>query len=343
MTRKVTIRDVARRAGVSVGTASRVINGSGNVAAELRQSVERTIIEIGFQPNSAAQSIRSGTSRTIGLLVSDIRTLRLAHLVRGAQTELERAGYGVFIACHENDREREAQALQFLSRRRIDGLIHSNCNDRETEGDATAPGMAVPTVVYDRDGPEHADLVQIAHDAGIRQAVEYLAGLGHRRIGLITGPGFMYPARSRIEGLRAALSDAGLPFEPRNVSATSFGEAFVDVSNMITRPDRPSAIILGGASMLGGALRAIRAQRLEIPRDLSLVAAGDSELAQLATPAITVVRWDMEEIGRACATALLSRIKTPDAPRRRLLVDPELVVRGSCAALAANLRAAAAE
>lgn len=331
MAKKVTIRDVAKCAGVSLGTASRVINGSENVAQELRRNVERAIAEIGFQPNAAAQAMKRGTSRTVGLLVSDITTHRLAYLVRAAQIELERSGYGVFIACHENDRDREAEALRFLSARRVEGLIHSNCNDRATAMNPHPPGLSVPTVIFDRDGPPHADAVRVSHYAAVRHAAEYLLGLGHRRIGLITGPEFMYPARTRIEGLRDAFAAAGVECNPGDVISESFSEAFADTSRMIGCGDRPTAIILGGGSMLPGAIRAIRAHGLEIPRDISLIAAGDSDLAQLITPAMTVMRWSYSEVGQACATTLLSRMRAPEGKQRSVMIEPELVVRQSCA------------
>lgn len=331
MSRNITIRDLARAAGVSVGTASRVLNGSTNVGAELRQNVERAIMQIGFQPNVAARSMRSGHTRTIGIVVSDITVQRMAIFVRAAQEELQAAGYAVLIACHEHDHTREEALLQFLTRRRVDGMIMSYCTDADATAQKTPLLPKVPTVLFDRDAPADTDAVRVAHGKGIEQAAELLMHLGHKRIALITGPGHMYPARSRIEGFRNALARGGVEVRPDFIKATSFRNGYLDTSSLLGLSERPTAIILGGVDMLPGALHAIQTYGLSIPRDISLIGAADSDLARFATPPISVIRWNFDEIGRACAQVLLGRFRDMKSELRQITFQSELVMRASCA------------
>jgi LacI family transcriptional regulator len=330
MARNVTIRDLARAAGVSVGTASRVLNGSPNVGEDLRLGVERAIMEIGFQPNAAARSMRSGNTRTIGIVVSNITVQRMAILVRSAQEELQDAGYAVLIGCHEHNQAREDVILKFLMRRGVDGLIMSYCTDREADFSKSPSIPNLPMVLFDRDSPSEKDIVRVAYDRGIAQATELLIGLGHERIALVTGPDYMYPARSRIDGFREVFARSGLELVPDVIKANSFHNGFLDTSTLLGMKNRPTALILGGVDMLPGALQAIRSHGLSIPGDISLIAAADSELARFATPAVSVVRWNVEEIGRACAQVMLGRLQNKQADLREVIFQTELVVRESC-------------
>lgn len=328
MVKKNTIRDVAHVAGVSVGTASRVINGSTNVDPKLRQSVERAILQIGFEPNAAARSIRNGSSKVVGIVISDITLERLAIFARSAQITLETAGYAVFIACHENRREREEEILKFLTSHRVEGLIRCHSTDLSQAELAAVP--KVPTVVYDRDAPDGVDTVRVLHGEGVRRATQLLLELGHRRIALVTGPSQTYPGRSRIEGYREALAAAGISYDASLVSDASFYDGFLEIAQVVSRKKRPSAIILGGTSMLPDALTAIRTAGLRLPEDISLVAATDSDLARLATPPVTVVRWNSAEVGNACAQVLLKRLQGKAQDHQQVNFLPELVVRSSC-------------
>jgi LacI family transcriptional regulator len=329
MAKKMTIRDVAQLAGVSIGTASRVINRSTNVDPKLRESVERAILQIGFEPNAAARSIRNGSSRVVGILISDITLERLAIFSRNAQMVLEGAGYAVFIACHENRPEREMEILKFLSSYRVEGLIRCHSTDLSLAERVVMP--KIPTVVYDRDAPEGVDTVKVLHGAGVRRATELLLELGHRSIALVTGPRNLFPARDRIDGYRGALETAGIAYDPSLVTDASFHESFLEISGIVSRKNRPTAIVLGGTSMLPDALTAIRGAGLRIPEDLSLVASTDTDLSRLVTPPVTVVRWDSAEVGRTCARVLLKRLQEKSIDAQHINFAPELVARASCA------------
>jgi LacI family transcriptional regulator len=328
-----TIKDVARRAGVSLGTASRVLNGHKSVSDAMRTRVEQAMRDLGYRPDAVAQSMRRGVTRTIGILIRDITVPVLAGFVKSAQDILHDAGYTLFLAGSEDRRERELEILNAYSRRRIDGLIMTTASEHDPVLLKAREALRIPVVLLDRDTPVTFDAVQIAHREGTRQAVNQLLDLGHRRIALLSGPETVRPASDRLLGYQDAFKARGLDFDPDLVRTQSFTADFgyVETATLLNQPQSPTAIVVGGIAMLAGALRAIRAHSLRIPEDISVIGSSDSDLAELATPAITVVRWNFAEIGKAAAQLVLDRIeRDPDRPPRRVKFPTEFVQRASC-------------
>lgn len=333
---KVTIRDVARRARVSVGTASRVINDVPNVSPEIQTRVRNAIAKLHYKPNAAAQSMRSGESRTIGVLVRDINSTALAGFVRGAQDVLSEGGYTLLLACSDERKDQELRFLNTAMTGRVDGLIMTTVSESDADLTRLRKTLALPVVLFDRETPSSLDSILIGHEQGTRDALGHLFSLGHRRIALLTGDVSVYPSRARVKGYRQFANAHGIGMDDELVRTRSFSEesAFVESSDLLALSQPPTALVLGGISMLPGALRAIRSRGLRIPGDISVVGAGESHLAMFATPAISVIRWDYTEVGRTCASLLLDRLKqrAPASPRR-ILVPAEYVARQSCAAL----------
>lgn len=307
---KPTIRDVAKSAGVSVGTVSRVLNAHSKVAPELRDKVQKAIAALGYSPNAVAQSMRSRATHTIGCVIREINISALAAFVRAAHDVLDEAGYSLVLSNSEGRRDRERELLQRLSRRQMDGIMIGPYTPITAEFDGFLRDLDVPIVLVDRDEPAWADAVMTNHAQGIRAAVEHLLSLGHRSISLITGEPGLYPARERLRGYQDAFRAAGLKPDPSLIHASSFlpSAGFRLTSSMIASKDRPTAIIAGGIGMLPGVLQAIKVRNLRIPADISVVASGDSDLADLYTPQIALQRWDQAEVGRIAANLLLDRI-----------------------------------
>lgn len=328
-----TIRDVAVNAGVSVGTASRVINGYNSVAAHIRLRVQSAIDELGYEPSVVAQSMRSGTTRTIGVIVRDITVSIFADFVRSIEETLDAAGYSLIIACSEDQKDREAAIMRMFGRRKVDGLIMTTSSENDPELVKTRTALGIPIVFTDREVKGRYDSTFILHRAGTRQAIEYLIGLGHRRIGLITGSQALHPGRERVAGYREAFKAHGLAPELRYVRADSFHSdfCFSAAMDLLQGPERATAIVAGGFGILSHALRAARQLRLAVPRDLSLISGADSELAQLSNPPITSITWDMSSVGRNVAKLLLDRISgNIKGEARRMTFPAELAIRESC-------------
>jgi len=332
---KVTIREVAKRAKVSVGTASRVMNGRENVGDDIRKRVLQAVSELGYTPNYAAQTMRRRGTRMVGIIVRDITIPVLASFVRAAQDVLQAADYTLLIACSEDIKARELELMALLARRQVDGIIMTTCAEDDPDLLAARRTLDLPVVLLDREAPPGLnDSILLSHADGMRRAVRSLAAIGHRRIGLVTGDSSVYPARERIKGYKAGCEEAGLAIDATLIRSRSFAEAqsFVEMSALLSLAKPPTALIAGGISILPGTIRAIRSRGLRIPHDISVIGSGDSDLAMLFEPAISVIRWSYEELGRIGAQLLLDRmggLVSEDV--RRILFPTELVLRESCA------------
>ncbi|MCC7274538.1 MAG: LacI family DNA-binding transcriptional regulator [Alphaproteobacteria bacterium] len=329
-----TIRDVARLAGVSVGTVSRVLNRKATVARDIRLGVEKAIVALGYHPSPLAQGMRGRATRTVGCIIRDINIAGLARFVRAAHDTLADAGYALILSNSEGRIARERELVGVMAARRADALLIAQSTEDDPAMEESLLRAGIPVVVFDRARPAWADAVLVDHRAGVRAAAARLIALGHRRIALLTGSLALYPARERVAGYVAAHDAAGVARDPGLVRTGSFHPdfGFAQSSLLLGQAMPPTAIIAGGIDMLPGVIRAVRAHGMRLPDDLSLIAAGTSDLAELLEPPVSVVRWDYAEVGRRAAALALQRIRGDrDDEPRRVVVPTELAVRGSCA------------
>lgn len=327
-----TIKDVARQAGVSVGTVSRVLNGHKSVSSDIRSRVEVAIAALDYAPNSFAQGMRSGAKRSVGIILRDITVPALATFVKSAQNVFQEAGYTLVVAASEDRLKREVELLESLCRR-LDGLIMTSACEENTKITELHNAHGIPIVLMDREAPPQIDSVTIAQRAGIYRAVAYLLDLGHRRIALVTGSTAVLSGRERIGGYVDAYRDRGLSPDTELICSGSFAAdyAYMAVSSLLLAANRPTAVVAGGVAMLSGILKAVSTEGLRIPQDISVIGCGDSDLAELMNPPITVIRWSYSAVGEASAKLVLDRIQNPGLPRRQLRFPTELVIRASCA------------
>lgn len=328
-----TIRDVAKTAGVSLGTVSRVLNAHRSVKPEVRRRVEDAIRLLSYRPNAVAQSMRSRATRSIGCIIRDITIPGLAAFVKAAQDVLHAAGYSLTLANSENRKDRELELLGLFARRQTDAIIMAGSSESDPELLAALETLRVPLVLMDREAPEWADSVTVDHSTGTAQAIDYLVGLGHRRIALLTGSPELYPARERIKGYRLAHAAHGPLLDDFVVRTGTFlaDFGFRETSGLLSSRRPPTAIISGGMEMLAGVIRAVRVGGLGIPGDVSIVACSDSDLAELMTPPVTALRWDLAEVGRTAAQMLLDRLEGEALHEpRRIKLPTELILRESC-------------
>ncbi|WP_298232571.1 LacI family DNA-binding transcriptional regulator [uncultured Azohydromonas sp.] len=332
--RKPTILDVAKRAKVALGTASRVINGQPNVREDKRKRVQAAIAELGYVPDIVARSMRSHRSMTFACVMRDFTVPVLSMFVDSMQKEIDASGFSLMVASSYHDARREIALMRGFQQRRIDGLVIATSSETDPLLLETLEQMDFPIVLIDREMPAGLDAVAVNHAAGMCQAVSYLADIGHRRIAFISGEPDVHPTQSRLEGFRLGLQSRGLSCPQEWVRLSSFGTdmGHAEAKRLLDRGDRPTALIAGGSALLPGVIRATRELGLSIPRDVSVIAGADSDVAQLAAPAFTVVRWSHDQLGKAAGRFLIDRLAQPSLPRQRLSVDAELVVRGSCAA-----------
>ena len=327
-----TIRDVAAVAGVSLGTASRVLNGRKNVSQASVDRVRAAVSQLGFQVNAHARSLRSAHSSTIGVLVSDIRNPFFAEIARAAELVALENGYVTLLANADESVQQQDTYLRGMVSHRIDGLLVA------PQGDGTGSlreivASGLPVVFVDRtiDG---LDVPSVTSDSrpGLREALAHLRFLGHDRIGFIAGPQATSTGRERLAVFLSEAREAGIPQPPELVAQGDFqsrsGEAGAQALMSLANP--PTALIAADSLMGVGALVALKSRGLRVGRDVSVIAFDDLPYASLLDPGLTVIDQDVEAMGRLAGESLFAAMR---GERRDSTVLPtRLVVRGSCQA-----------
>ncbi|WP_459615053.1 LacI family DNA-binding transcriptional regulator [Bordetella sp. 2513F-2] len=332
--KRVTVHDVARAAGVAISTVSRVVNGAPTVTDDIRQRVESAIRQLGWTPSIAAQAMRGASARMVGFIFSDIRNPMYTEVIKGAEDVLSAHGYMLMVASSDGQPARELALIELFRRRRADGLLFGVEEESNPEVMRGVVSAGFPTVLLEREMALPINAVGADHCSGTLHATRHLIALGHRRIALISGGRRNRVGRDRLAGLSQAHEAAGLPLDPALLRLDSFATeyAFRETQLLLALDEPPTAIIAAGMHLLEGVLPAVRAAGLAIPGDLSLVASNDSPLARLATPAISVIRYDAYALGREAAMLLLGRMQEGEpATRSRIQIPTEFVLRDSCA------------
>ncbi|RYB01459.1 LacI family transcriptional regulator [Lichenibacterium ramalinae] len=330
---EVTIKDVARVAGLGLGTVSRVLNNKPHVNEKSRKRVLAAIEQLGYSPDLVARSMRAGESKTLAFVVRDFTGAILSALADAVQGEIDPLGFSLFVASSYHDPERELALIRRFKARRVDGLIIATSSEADPAVLSEFADGSMPLVLLDRELPEALDAVQVDHAGGAAQAVDHLVSLGHRRIALISGEPDVFPTTERVRGYREALARHGIRHRPAlcRVGSFSVDFAYQQAFALLGSKQRPTAIVAGGTAMLPGVLRAAQELELVIPRDVSVVGGADGDLARYSTPPLTVVTWDYAELGRTAGRFLANRLEDPDGPRQRRLFPTRLVPRQSCA------------
>lgn len=330
-------------ARVSLGTVSRVVNRHPSVDPATRQRVIRVMARLGYEPNVIAQSMRTMVTRAVGFVVPDISNPNWAWILRAASEVLQPRGYTVVVASTGGERAVELEVLAAFARR-TDALMLALDSSDDAILRQRLQRLGTPVVMMEREFSGGWDAVLTDHAGGAHAATRHLLGLGHRRIALITASADVRPGAQRVLGYTRAFAEAKREMPAGLVRCGSFDSdfAFREASSLLSPRDSPTAIIAGGIQLLAGVLRAAGLHRVAIPSRLSVVSCGDTDLAQLASPPVTVARWDVKAVGRAAAEAVLRRLDaTSDAAPLRVMLESELVLRASCAAPAAGPRSRA--
>lgn len=332
---RVSIRDVADRAGVAPSSVSRVLNGHPNIKPELRKQVEDAIKALGYQVNLVGAGLRRGTTHTVGFVIDDIANALFAEMMLGAEAALSEAGYLVTLMSSHGDGAGDCAAINLFKNRRVDGLLLAISDETDRNVRALiASAVDCPIVLLDRELPVSCSSVLTNHEQGIEVAVEELALAGHKKIGILIGSMKTRPGRERARAFRKAMAKRGLPVDDsmvvtHDIPSAASGEASMLKVLQRTKKRRPTAIIVGGSQLLVGLMRAIRTAQLCMPRDLSIIVCDDTPLAELHSPAITAVRRDVVSIGRNGAELLLEAMTNPEHVHAIRSVPVELVRRES--------------
>ena len=320
--RRVTLKQVAQAAGVSLASASYAINGAGSVGEATREHVLKIAAQLGYRPNQSAKAMKTGRTGAIGLILPDLTNPFFPSLAQGVIQAARAHGYSVFLTDTEGSVEAEERAVGLMIDHGVDGVVWFPIADvapveRLIEG--------VPTVVLDRNLPGY-DVIQADYAEGGRLAAEHLIAAGHGDIGVISGPHAASSARQRAEAAIAVVRERGaLAWHVHNAFSLD-----LEPPVMAALERRSATAVIAGADLIAiGVMRHVRAMGLSVPDDVSVIGFDDIPWAQLHTPALTTIDMPVEDMAAAAVETLVRRMAHRGEPRRRVVFNVELVSRES--------------
>lgn len=329
MTRRVTLRDVAERAGVSVTTVSNVVRGWQYISSETRTRVEEAITALGYAPHSIAQGLRTGRTQAIGLIVPDLSSAYFSIMVETIEKAARARGYSVLIFSTHNLPEREAEAIAQVTARWVDGLLMVQSTPA-ARTEALLATLPMPVVALDRIPPNYGGAWCCVDNRAItRLAVEHLHGLGHTDIALIVAPRDISVVEARAIAFQEYTAGRGRLIPTGDDFDLHGGYAAI-VRLLDAGETLPTALFASNDMMAAGAMRALAERGIRVPDDLSIIGVDDVPLCAYLTPALTTVRQPLEPLANAGIALLLALIDEQDADPHITLM-PELVVRESTA------------
>jgi LacI family transcriptional regulator len=334
MANRVTMSDVARQAGVSLMTVSRVINNKGDVSNETRQRILEIIASLGYRPSAIARSLATKETCTIGLVIPDVTNPFFADIARGVEHLAYSKGYHVFLCNSEEDPQRELAVIQSLEEKRVDGLIL--CSSRlEEEKLADVLANLPPVVLINRRlhqaGEDTFDTVILDDEQGGWLATHHLIQGGHQRIGFLAGPAASYSGAGRRTGFLAALKEADIEPEAGWIShcLPSVEGGYEATRQLLDMYPQLTALFCYNDLVAVGALQASNELKRRVPEDLAIVGHDDIPLAALVSPALTTCRVPRYELGARAVNALLERLRDCPGGCQQSVLQPELVIRES--------------
>lgn len=328
--RMATIRDVAAAAGVSVATASRVLNGSSSVTEATRTAVQQAMTRLSYVPDSAARSLSLRRTQCIGVLLPDLYGEFFSELIRGIDRAVRARRLHLLLSSSHGDADEARAALQAM-RGRVDGLlVMSPHADARVLASALPPSL--PTVLMNADAHAGYSTINIDNYGGARAMVRHLAGRGHRRIAHIAGPDGNLDARQRRAGYLAALAELVPGATPQVLHGDFTEESGYRAGRQLgSQSERPDAVFAANDMMAAGCLFALNEAGITVPDEIALAGFDDVPIARFVTPPLTTVRVRIAELGELALARLATAIEAGVADKvTRRTLRTELVVRSSC-------------
>ncbi|MEX0778933.1 MAG: LacI family DNA-binding transcriptional regulator [Balneolales bacterium] len=337
----VSLHEVAKKAGVSIATVSRVLNNSTKVNIETRKKVQDAVNELGYQPSRVAQRMRyqKGHSKLLGLIIPDIQNAYYSSIVRGVEDVAYKKNYALILCNSDEDAAKEKFYLEVLKSESADGVILPPIHEQgKLIGELVKNGL--PIICVDRRLANLiVDTVVVDNHKGAYDATSELIKLGHRRIGFISSMPHFSSFKERRRGYEDALTAHGIPVNEDYIRLgdqrkPESGRIFAH--ELLKLKQKPTAFFVSNNLMTLGAIEAIHQKNLKIPDDISIIGFDDLPWAKSINPPLTVVRQPGYEMGRRAAEMFFQRIDEPDRELAMVLLEPKLVVRDSCKAIPAT-------
>ena len=333
MSRVATIKDVAQKANVGLGTVSRVLNNHPSVKEETKAKVLRAMEQLEYNPNAIARSLKVQKTRSIGVIIPDISSAFFPEVVRGIEDVASHYKYTIILSNVDLDREKEKVCLNMLMEKKVDGIIFiSNTIDEELHEAFSKINIPI-VLVSTRDPRRVYKSVIIDNEVAAYKAVDYLCQLGHRDIAMIAGkkndPNAGIP---RVEGYKRALENHSIPFQQSKIyyGDYQYQSGFEQMEEILKKKNIPSAVFVASDSMAMGAAYAALKNGYALPEDLSIVGFDGLEMAKYFHPAITTIKQPRYQMGAKGMEMLIRLIKHETVELDELILDFELVIRDSC-------------
>lgn len=326
-----TIKDVAREAGVSLGTVSNVLNGKVKVKQETRDRVYRAIKSLDFQYNMNASALRTKTTKNIGLVIPTIVNPYYPELVRGVEETLREEGFTLFLCSSDRDEQRERQYIEAFLSKGVDGLIlvKSKLSDVELEQIVTRTPLVL--VDYESEDSSKFCSVNVDDNLGIIQGMELLEQYGHEKIAFVSGIRDAYSSKCRIESYKECLIKRGIPFRSEFLIEGRFiwDGGYSATEQFLSLEDHPTAIFAANDLMAIGAIRAILDCGKRVPLDISVLGYDDIELARVSMLPLTTIHQPKERVGAGAVRLLLENMNKDTVVNRQVTMPTRVVFRES--------------
>ena len=334
----VTLKDIAQKVGFSITTVSRALAGYDDVAEETRRKIVEAAREMGYYPDFTARSLRKGKTNTIGFVIpATERYLSdpfFLELLSGIGDGAAEQGFDLLVStCKPLEPEERLTYERIVRGRRVDGMVVARTR-REDERISYLVEEGFPLVAFGRTALDlDFPYIDVDGEEGVRQAMEHLVSLGHRRIGFICPPSYLMFAEHRLAGYKRALEENGLELDPSLVVEGDLTQSsgYQMMNRLLDLDDPPTAVVCGNDLMALGAIGAAQERGLTVGRDIAIVGFDDIPLAEHAHPPLTTVRQPIYEIGRTICRMLIQLIQRDELAERHIILKPELVVRESSA------------
>jgi LacI family transcriptional regulator len=336
----LTLEEIAKIAGVSRSTVSRVVNDQPNVRDQVRERVWQVIRETGYQPNAAARTLVTRRTRIVGVIIPEAVTTLFADpfyplFLRGVTETCNTHHYYMMLSLFNGSDDQDEMYRRVIGSGHLDGMVVASTRLDDPLLSKLLQGE-LPFVLVGRFPDERVNYVDVDNIAGARMAVEHLIRLGHERIATITGPLNMIAGQDRLEGYQSALKAHRIPVRQELIVEGDFTEDGGRIGTQQLLSAAPTAIFAASDSQAIGALKALREANLRVPGDVALVGFDDVPMASAVEPALTTVRQPIEDLGSMAADLLLNLLENQQGeigPAHRIILPAKLVVRDSCGAM----------
>lgn len=328
----VTMKHIAKRAGVSLGTVSNVINNTTPVKEDLRRRVTDAIKQLQYHPSRLAQGFRRNQTTILGMIIPDITNPFFPAVVRGVEDVAYQNSFRLMLCNADNDPAKEVEYLRELQSYRMAGLILIPSVMSQINALSDLAFGDVPVVCIDRRPSNwEGDSVTVNNAKGTEEATCYLLDMGHRAIAIITGSLNLANAIGRLEGFRTAMQTHEVKVHPEYIQEGQFDRhsGYEKMKVLLSLPSRPTAVIASNDLIALGALAAVRDTGLNCPHDISLVGFDDLEISEFTNPPLTTVAQPGYQMGAKGVSLLLARLKKPDQQLEQVVLAPELRIRHS--------------